>query len=964
MTMMILGSGTRLLAQTPVPPILTISDNQGNSITIDSTGNATCTGTVDCTGTTDTIIGSPGTVGFIGNVGQFSIGTAVGTVNPAGNATSSTQIDIFNSSVANNGSTAGTLTVSFTANNFVVGANSTAKMSVTPSFTTTGTAVYTSYTDGTNAPFGTGTPVNTITEQGSGTAIASGPTTTMTPYSMTSTVSYTIPAGGTLNNDDFNLIIPPSPLTLSCPVNSATAGVPYSATLMAHGGVPPYAYSLSNGPAWLSLGGPNGNVLSGTPPNATTTYNFTIGVTDSSGNTATNTVTQQCSITVTVPPSPLSLACPASTGQVGFPYSSMLTAMGGVFPYKFSIISGHLPGGLTLSASGAISGIPTSEGSFPVTFKVTDSSGISATNSATSQCTITTNTCGTKLQPANKNVDESHGQGEIVWFNSHLQALSGNIPTSTFSLYITNNQITFGNMTLTAPDAVITYSSSVTCGTTSYNAMFNRWETTLPLSYATKADEVFASGLAYLLPQNFSQNANVVWTADISSSAPGVTADWQFSASNWLTSNKGTYFPGFSASSSTPDYNAMMVNPVHNAPVCNPSYAQGDHAGAPEFAGRGNVLTGGGAGGGGSNWTGSWSNTPGSTPVCKPQGPPQLSIQCPPSTGIVGVPYQGGFTASGGTPAYSFSLTPGSSLGTLSLSQTSGAITGIVQSPTTLTFGGQVTDSSNPPMTATTGANACTITFSNQPQQSCPASAASSPLINSLGEASPANFAVLSLGGSGGGVNINCGTVVGNVGVPNSQTMQESGPSSVTGTIYLGSQVSSANVKGKYSNLVIGADALLNQAASDAMNASSEFASLSPTLSSFPTNVTSNVTVNLQPGRNVVSIPSFMLNGGTLTFNGPAGSSLVINDSGNFQMQKGNMAVTGGIGPLDIVWNITSSSASVQTMVPTTGVGIILAPTAAINAMDSSTFTGEVIGSYSKQITIMSCTTVSNPCAH
>ena len=54
----------------------------------------------------------------------------------------------------------------------------------------------------------------------------------------------------------------------------------------------------------------------------------------------------------------------------------------------------------------------------------------------------------------------------------------------------------------------------------------------------------------------------------------------------------------------------MMINPAHNAPLCNVNYKAGDHAGAPEFIGRLNVLTGGGSGGGGSNWTGSWSSTP------------------------------------------------------------------------------------------------------------------------------------------------------------------------------------------------------------------------------------------------------------------------------------------------------------------------------------------------------------------
>jgi hypothetical protein len=49
-------------------------------------------------------------------------------------------------------------------------------------------------------------------------------------------------------------------------------------------------------------------------------------------------------------------------------------------------------------------------------------------------------------------------------------------------------------------------------------------------------------------------------------------------------------------------------------------------------------------------------------------------------------------------------------------------------------------------------------------------------------------------------------------------------------------------------------------------------------------------------------------------------------------------------------------------MVPTTAVGILLAPNNTINSMDSSTYTGEVIGGYQKTIVLMSGTAVTNPC--
>jgi hypothetical protein len=66
-------------------------------------------------------------------------------------------------------------------------------------------------------------------------------------------------------------------------------------------------------------------------------------------------------------------------GTVGVPYSAALTASGGTAPYTWSLVSGSLPPGLALSATGLVSGTPTKEGIFDLTVKVTDSQGHTAT---------------------------------------------------------------------------------------------------------------------------------------------------------------------------------------------------------------------------------------------------------------------------------------------------------------------------------------------------------------------------------------------------------------------------------------------------------------------------------------------------------------------------------------------------------------------------------------------------------
>ncbi len=75
-------------------------------------------------------------------------------------------------------------------------------------------------------------------------------------------------------------------------------------------------------------------------------------------------------------PSPLAItsnSVPPAKAQTA--YSATLTATGGTAPYTWSLASGSLPVGLSLSSSGGqISGTPSQAGSFSFTVEVTDSS--------------------------------------------------------------------------------------------------------------------------------------------------------------------------------------------------------------------------------------------------------------------------------------------------------------------------------------------------------------------------------------------------------------------------------------------------------------------------------------------------------------------------------------------------------------------------------------------------------------
>ena len=158
-------------------------------------------------------------------------------------------------------------------------------------------------------------------------------------------------------------------------LTNGTVGTSYSQTLTATGGISPYTWAITSGtlPAGLSLS--SGGVISGTPTTTGGPGSLTFRVTDTASATATK------SISITINNSTLSItASSLPNATVGIAYSQTLTATGGTSPYTWSIASGSLPAGLTLSSTGVISGNTTTEGGpVSITFKVTDRTGANAT---------------------------------------------------------------------------------------------------------------------------------------------------------------------------------------------------------------------------------------------------------------------------------------------------------------------------------------------------------------------------------------------------------------------------------------------------------------------------------------------------------------------------------------------------------------------------------------------------------
>jgi uncharacterized protein (TIGR03437 family) len=76
-------------------------------------------------------------------------------------------------------------------------------------------------------------------------------------------------------------------------------------------------------------------------------------------------------------------ALPPPDGRVGAPYMQTFTATGATGTVVFSLTAGVLPGGLTLTAGGVLSGTPNTVGVFPFTIRATDANGCAATRNYT-----------------------------------------------------------------------------------------------------------------------------------------------------------------------------------------------------------------------------------------------------------------------------------------------------------------------------------------------------------------------------------------------------------------------------------------------------------------------------------------------------------------------------------------------------------------------------------------------------
>jgi hypothetical protein len=186
--------------------------------------------------------------------------------------------------------------------------------------------------------------------------------------------------------------------------------------------------------------------------------------------------------------------------------------------------------------------------------------------------------------------------GNTLWWNSAL-SVNGLNTSMKEVIAFTNVTISYTvwsgcsskSYTLNVPSATITIDPTATTATTTYNAATKTWQTTVPESAATCGNNIFLTGLAYLVPSGGLNGCNVgdiTWTGTFTSSQASANIYWQWAAAAYDTIHNPGEFN---------DLNAIGVLPID---MC-------DNAGTPENVKR--TVISGGTGWGWNNYTGCYT---------------------------------------------------------------------------------------------------------------------------------------------------------------------------------------------------------------------------------------------------------------------------------------------------------------------------------------------------------------------
>ncbi|WP_353069585.1 putative Ig domain-containing protein [Tunturibacter empetritectus] len=522
-----------------------------------------------------------------------------------------------------------------------------------------------------------------------------------------------------------------APLAItSTTFTGATSNQPYTTTLSATGGTAPYTWSVTGLPAGLALG--NNGVIAGTP---TATGSFSISVTVTDSQSPAKTASATISLAVTAAIAPLTITTTTFAGATSTqPYTTTLSATGGTAPYTWSVTG--LPAGLTLGSNGVIAGTPTATGSFPISVIVTDSQSPAKTASATiplavtaaiAPLAITTTTFAgaTSTQPYTTTLSATGGTAPYTWSVTGLPAgltLGSNgviagTPTATgnfsISVTVTDSQspaktasatislavtaaiaplsitsTTFAGATSTQP---YTTTLSATGGTAPYT-----WSVTgLPAGLTLGSNGVIAGtptatgNFSISVTVTDSQSPAKTASATISLAVTAAIAPLSITSTTFAgATSTQPYTTTLSATGGTAPYTWSVTG----LPAGLALGSNGVIAGTPTATG---------------NFSISVTVTDSQSPAKTASATISLAVTATPLTittstlpsGTESTAYSSTLQASGGTPAYTWSISTGSLPAGLTLAATTGVISGTPSVTGTSSFTATVSDNGTPVQT-------------------------------------------------------------------------------------------------------------------------------------------------------------------------------------------------------------------------------------------------------------------------